>query len=137
MRIIKRLKENQELEEIESVKSDKNVGGIFFCIWILQRCRLVLKTSGASQSSTTARERLSSQKTHWNNAVGTRKCLFFCFNKYSPREVYNLLWQWLGVWDRPEKRTQWKFSKKRGNKLKRTNGTPETWSWRCSRKVMN
>ena len=32
MWMIKHLKQYQELEETETVKSDKNVGGIFFCI---------------------------------------------------------------------------------------------------------
>ena len=62
MRTIKRLKQYQELEEIETVKSDRKCGGTLSCI--LQQCGLVLKARVTSISSITAKQGLNSKKRH-------------------------------------------------------------------------
>ena len=99
MSIIKRVKQNQELEKIETATLDSG-----WDIFLYLRCRLVLRMGVTSLSSITAKQGLNSQKTQRNNATGAMKRLFYSFIKYSPKDIQFII-AIITICYRPEEKT--------------------------------
>ena len=54
------------------------------------------------------------------------RCLFFCFIKFSRRDL-DIAIAVIRTWERSEERRQWKFLKKQREKFKKRNGTSGIW----------